>query len=110
LKTIGFPMKFVLVNHRIPLDDAICAGCSGALRSGYLKAVSTRRQYCDLYCYRCDEARASLLNLSGAISFEMMTLVAVASCCYSIAIAGAALRVGELMTSEISGGHRKRGT
>jgi hypothetical protein len=100
-------MKFVLVNHRIPSKDSICAECAGALRSGYLKAVSTRRRYCGLDCYRREEARISLLNASGAMSLEMMTLVAAASCCYSIALAGAALRVGELMTSEISGGDQR---
>jgi hypothetical protein len=97
-------MKFVLVNHRIPLNHPTCAECSGSLGSGYLKAVSTQRQYCDHDCYVRSEARTSGLNASHAISLEMMTSFAAASCCYSLAMARAAVRIGELVTSEISGG------
>jgi hypothetical protein len=38
----------------------------------------------------------------------MMTLFLTASCCYSIAIVGAALLVSELATTEISRSHRQR--
>lgn len=104
-------MKFVLVNHRTPLDSPTCAECSRSLASGYLKAVSTQRQYCDHECYLRHEARDLLtpwLTVSYEAPFEMMTSFAAASCCYSIALAKAALRVGELVTAEISGGDRRR--
>src|SRR5215475_10118219 len=106
-------MKFVLVNHRTPLDNSTCAECSASLRSGYLKVVSTQRPYCDHDCYLRGESRSQLtswLMAPYAAPVEMMTSFATASCCYSIAMARAALRVGELMTAEISGGDRWRGT
>ena len=106
-------MKFILVNHRTPLDSSACAECSQSLVSGYLKAVSTRRPYCDYDCYRRYEARSLLtpwLTADYAAPLQMMTSFAAASCCYSIAIASAALRVGELVTAEISGGDRRRTT
>src|ERR1700751_1947547 len=100
-------MKFVLVNHRTPLDSPTCAECSGSLASGYLKAVSTQRQYCDYDCYLRYEARslvASGFTAPYEAPLEMMTSLATASCCYSIAMARAALRVGELIKAEISSG------
>jgi hypothetical protein len=106
-------MKFILVNHRTPLDSSTCRECSQSLGPGYLKAVSTQRQYCDYDCYLRCEARSLLtpwLAASYEAPFEMMTSFAAASCCYSIALANAALRVGELVTAEISGGDRRRTT
>jgi hypothetical protein len=104
-------MKFVLVNHRTPLESSTCAECSGSLGSGYLKAVSTQRQYCDYDCYLRHEARSVLtpwLTASYEAPLEMMTSLATASCCYSIAMARTALRVGELIRAEIlSGGPQK---
>ena len=104
-------MNFVLVNHRIPLDSSTCAECSRSLASGYLKAVPTQRQYCDYDCYLRHEARsltASWLTAPYEAPLEMMTSFATASCCYSIAIARVALRLGELMTAEISRGDRRK--
>lgn len=104
-------MKFVLVNHRTPLDSSTCAECSASLASGYLKAVSTQRQYCDYDCYLRHEARnfsASWLIAPYEAPLEMMTSFAAASCCYSIAIARVALRIGELMTEEISSGDGRK--
>jgi hypothetical protein len=104
-------MKFVLVNHRTPLESPTCAECSGRLASGYLKAVSTQRQYCDYDCYVRHESRSlmtSWLTAPYEAPLEMMTSLATASCCYSIAMARAALRVGELMTAEISNGDRRK--
>jgi hypothetical protein len=106
-------MKFILVNHRTPLDSPTCAECSQLLASGYLKAVSTQRQYCDYDCYLRHEARDLLttwLTAPYAAPVEMMTSFVAASCWYSIALAKAALRVGELVTAEISGGDRRRKT
>jgi hypothetical protein len=103
-------MKFVLVNHRTPLNHSACAECSGPLGPGYLKAVSTQRQYCDHDCYVRGEARGSVLTAPHAIPFEMMTSFTAALCCYSIAVTKAALRISELMTSEISGGSGQRRT
>jgi hypothetical protein len=104
-------MKFVLVNHRTPLLKPTCAECAGPLASGYLKAVSTQRQYCDYDCYARHEARGLLspwLTAPHEAPFELMTSLATASCCYSIAFARAALRVGELMTAEISSDDRRK--
>src|SRR5215475_11578493 len=104
-------MKFVLVNHRTPLDSSTCAECSGSLASGYLKAVSTQRQYCDYDCYVRYESRSlmtSWLTAPYEAPLEMMTSLATASCCYSIAMTRLALRVGELITGEISCGERQK--
>jgi hypothetical protein len=106
-------MKFILVNHRTPLDSPTCAGCARSLASGYLKAVSTRRQYCDYDCYVRHETRDQLtpwLTASCEVPFEMLTSYVAASCSYSIALASVALRVGELVTAEVSGGDRQRRT
>jgi hypothetical protein len=103
-------MKFVLVNHRTPLDRTTCAACSRPLGSGYLKAVSTQRSYCDYDCYVRGEARSLATAWLSAIPFEMMTSFATASCCYSIMMARIALRLGELMTTEMSAGDRRRRT
>ena len=103
LKAIAI-MKFILVNHRTPLASPACAECSRALASGYLKAVSTQRQYCDYDCYARQERRnlvAPWLTPSEA-PFEMVTSFVVASCSYSIALASATLRVGELVTAQMS--------
>ena len=104
-------MKFVLVNHRTPLDSSSCAECCGSLGSGYLKAVPTQRQYCDYDCYLRHEARSLMtpwLTAPYEAPLEMMTSFATASCCYSIAIARVSLRVGELITAEISGRDRRK--
>src|SRR5579859_3455026 len=98
-------MKFILVNHRTPLDSPACAECSRSLMSGYLKAVSTQRQYCDYDCYLRYEARNMLtpwLTASYEVPVELMTSLAVASCCYSIALARVVLQVGRLVTAEIT--------
>jgi hypothetical protein len=92
-------MRFILVNHRTPLDSPTCAACSRSLVSGYLKAVSTRRRYCDYDCYARCEARDMLvqwLTAQCGLSLELITSFVTASCSYSIALAKAAHRVGEL--------------
>lgn len=106
-------MKFILVNHRTPLDRPVCAECSRSLVSGYLKAVSTQRQYCDHDCYARYEARNAMapwLAASTEAQFEMVASFFAASCSYSVAVAKAAVRVGELVTAEISGGDQRRRT
>src|SRR5436305_2126196 len=98
-------MKFIVVNHRTPLGSSGCAECSQSLGSGYLKVVSTRRQYCDYHCYLRYEARSlptPWLTADHAASLEMMTSFAAAACCYSIAIASAALRVVDLAAAGVS--------
>ncbi|MBV8819189.1 MAG: hypothetical protein JO022_12580 [Acidobacteriaceae bacterium] len=97
-------MKFILVNHRTPIDSGTCAECSRSLASGYLKSVSTRRQYCDYDCYVRYEGRsrpAPWLVASHQVPFDMITLFFAASCSYSIALAKAASRFGEVMATEI---------
>jgi hypothetical protein len=104
-------MKFILVNHRTPLERPICAACSRSLVSGYLKAVSTQRQYCDHDCYARHEARAlpaSWLVTAHEVPFDMVTSFFAASCSYSIALAKVALRLGELLAAEISSGDQRR--
>ena len=104
-------MKFILVNHRTPLDGSTCVECSQSLGPGYLKAVSTRRQYCDYDCYLRYEARSPVipwLTMTYAAPLEMMTSFAAASCYYSIAMAKAAMRVGEMVTAEIPESRRQR--
>jgi hypothetical protein len=106
-------MKFILVNHRTPLDRATCAECSRSLAAGYLKAVSTQRQYCDYDCYVRYEGRnllAPWIVVSHEVPFDMITSFFAASCSYSIALAKMALRVGELAAAEISSDDRRRRT
>src|SRR5690349_3957168 len=50
-------MKFILVNHRSPLQVSTCTECDRPLGTGYLREVSSQRQYCDYDCYLRDEAR-----------------------------------------------------
>lgn len=105
-------MKFVLVNHRAPLNRAVCSACAELLGTGYLRDVSTQRPYCGYDCYlryeagslfmpwlktSCAEADASKLH---ALPLEFMTSFAAASCWYSMSLA--ALRVGELMAVVLS--------
>jgi hypothetical protein len=104
-------MKFILVNRRTPLNSPTCAACSRSLVSGYLKAMSTQRQYCGYDCYVRYEARdllAPWLIASYDVPFDMITSFFAASSSYSIALANAALRVGELVTAEISSDDRRR--
>jgi hypothetical protein len=104
-------MKFILVNDGTPLDGRTCAECSRSLTSGYLKSVSTRRRYCNYDCYVRHESwnlLAPSLVASREVSFDMLTSFLAASCSYSIVLATAALRVGELAAAEISSDHRRR--
>ena len=80
-------MKFILVNHRTPLNTATCTECERSLGTGYLREVSSQRQYCD---------HAGRGGKGGG------ELVA-ATCWYSISFAKAAMRVGELMATESFG-------
>jgi hypothetical protein len=45
-------MKFVVVNHMVPRDPAVCTACSRPLERGYLHDLSTSRRYCGIECYR----------------------------------------------------------
>ena len=104
-------MKFILVNHRTPLGGRTCAECSRSLVSGYLKSVSTQRQYCDYDCYARYERRSLLapwLMASSELPFDMMSSFLAASFSYSIALTEAALRVGKLVAAEISSDDRRR--
>ena len=112
-------MKFVLVNHRTPVDPSACIECSRPLGRGYLRDVSTHRHYCDHDCYVRYEAKIwsfpfmpSLTPLIAATrtyplpamphpgAFELMTSIAAATCWCSIAFAKTALHVSELMAEE----------
>ncbi len=94
-------MKFVLVNHRTPLNRSSCAACSKTLGSGYLKAVSTQRAYCDHDCYLRGESTSLSISWLATTPFEMMASFAAASSCYSMEMARAALRMSEVMAAEL---------
>jgi hypothetical protein len=113
-------MKFILVNHRSPLNIATCTECARPLGTGYLREVSSQRQYCDHDCYlhfqtkslfmpwlspeRGDRARAAAWPATPYVaSYELMASFAAATCWYSISLAKAALRVSELMATESFG-------
>ena len=108
-------MKFILVNHRTPLNTATCTECERSLGTGYLREVSSQRQYCDYDCYLRDEARSLFmpwLSVSGdgpaahwpvtpyAASIELMASFAAATCWYSISLAKTAVRVSEMIATE----------
>jgi hypothetical protein len=111
-------VKFVLVNHRTPAEASRCIECSRPLR-GYLRDVSTQRQYCDHDCYRRYEAKSLPMSLlmpsltpwlaaprpdarpATPAPLELMTSMAAAACWCSIAFAKTALRVSELMAADV---------
>jgi hypothetical protein len=111
-------MKFVLVNHRTPVDASSCIECSRPLGRGYLRDVSTQRQYCDHDCYLQYEAKSLFMPslmfapwlaatrrdrrppTPSPTPLEMMTSFAAASCWCSIVFAKTALRVSELMAEQ----------
>jgi hypothetical protein len=104
-------MKFILVNDGTPIDSRTCAECSRSFVSGYLKSVSTQRKYCNYDCYVRHERwnlLAPSLVASHEFSFDMLTSFLAASCSYSIVLATAALRVGELVAVESSSDDRRR--
>ena len=51
--TGGFPQltRFVLVNERMPRNDAQCALCGGTIGNGYVRDFRTRLIYCDTQCF-----------------------------------------------------------
>jgi len=53
LATGGFPQqtRFVLVNERMPRNDARCALCGGTIEKGYVRDFRTRLIYCDTQCF-----------------------------------------------------------
>jgi hypothetical protein len=113
-------MKFILVNHRSPLNTATCTECDRPLGTGYLREVSSQRQYCNHDCYlhfrtkslfmpwlgpeRGDRMRAAAWPATPYVaSYELMAAFAAATCWYSISLAKAVLHVGELMATESFG-------
>jgi hypothetical protein len=51
--------KFVLVNGRVPREDAHCALCRKAIERGYVRAPQTRLLYCDTACFDVHAATAA---------------------------------------------------
>ena len=113
-------MKFILVNHRTPLNTATCTECERSLGTGYLREVSSQRQYCDHDCYLRYQTKSLFmpwLTISRGdrmaapnwpatpyvASYELAASLAAATCWYSISFAKAAMRVGELMATESFG-------
>lgn len=127
-------MKFILVNARRPLNAATCTECAQPLGTGYLREVSSQRPYCDHDCYlryrtrslfmpwltaegddRLPASWSSATWCSAAwpatpyvASYELIASCAAATCWYSISLAKAALRVGELMATEGFGPYSSR--
>ncbi|HLG79620.1 MAG TPA: hypothetical protein VKY22_01285 [Bradyrhizobium sp.] len=123
-------MKFVLVNHRTPLSTVTCTECAGLLGTGYLREVSSQRQYCDHDCYLRYQTKSLFMpwllaerdaQLPGRwssaawpatpyiASHAFVAAFAAAACWYSISFAKAALRVSELVATESFGPFSGRG-
>lgn len=106
-------MKFVLVNHRTPLNTAPCTECERPLDTGYLREVSSQRQYCDHDCYLRYEAKSLFMPWLTATpyvtSYGLISSFAAATCWYSISLARATLHVSELMAKESFGSLPDRG-
>jgi hypothetical protein len=51
--------KFVVVNGRVPREDAYCALCGKAIERGYVRTPQTRLLYCDTACLGVHEATAT---------------------------------------------------
>jgi hypothetical protein len=118
-------MKFILVNHRSPLQISACTECARPLGTGYLREMSSQRQYCDHDCYLRYRTKSLFLPWLTAergertqaadwpatpyvVSYELMTSFAAATCWYSISLAKAALRVSEMMATESFGSFSDR--
>ena len=50
--------RFVLVNDRLPRNDANCALCSTKIESGYVREPQTNLVYCDPQCFAGHETMA----------------------------------------------------
>ena len=60
-------MNFVLVNERTPRAPSVCAHCSTPIGLGYLRDVSSQRQFCDRECYvRYSKEAARTRSLAAA--------------------------------------------
>ena len=72
LKTDGpdegrITMNFVLVNDGTPRAPSVCAHCSTPIGLGYLRDVSSQRQFCDRECYvRYSKEAAGTRSLAAA--------------------------------------------
>jgi hypothetical protein len=44
-------MKFVVVNDRMPREQACCALCRRPIADGYVRDIATRLAYCRPRCY-----------------------------------------------------------
>jgi hypothetical protein len=42
--------RFVIVNDRVPRQDAICATCGKKIEKGYVREAQTRLFYCGTEC------------------------------------------------------------
>jgi hypothetical protein len=119
-------MKFILVNHRSPLQVSACNECAQPLETGYLREVSSQRQYCNHDCYLRYQTKSLFMPWLTAghdvrqsavgwpampyvASCELIASFAAATCWYSISLAKAALRVSELMATESFGHFSGRG-
>jgi hypothetical protein len=44
-------LTFVLVNERMPRNDAHCALCGSIIEKGYVRDLRARLIYCDTQCF-----------------------------------------------------------
>jgi hypothetical protein len=67
--TGGFPQltRFVLVNERMPRNDAKCASCGVTIEKGYVRDFRTRLIYCDTQCF-AGEAYSVTKNRARKVS------------------------------------------
>jgi hypothetical protein len=49
--TFPRPIRFVLVNKRVPRTLQHCALCGGLIEEGYIRDSPTRLIYCDMQCF-----------------------------------------------------------
>jgi hypothetical protein len=64
-------MRFVLVNHRHPREDACCALCTEKIGDTYVREIQTRLLYCDSQCYREAVTEAILLRRSNVVEGDL---------------------------------------
>jgi len=52
--------RFVLVNDRVPRNDAYCTMCCEPIEQGYVREAQTRLLYCDARCLAGHEKLSAL--------------------------------------------------
>ena len=58
--------RFILVNERIPRENACCASCCGRIERGYVRDPHTRLVFCDAVCFAAHEKKALPVTVQPA--------------------------------------------